>query len=212
MSPVRRLTAVAAALALAAAAGLATAGPSSAAQGHRSLAKLLTSDGNTFDKNKNDFDIVTQAVLAVLAAKPDSPVGVLTKGRQRVTAFVPTDQAFRVAAYDLTGRWLVKEKKVFTALAALGIDTIETVLLYHVVVGKTLTSDKVLAADGAAVTTAQGGAVTVDVINPNTGLVRLQDLDPDDVDPFTVPKLLDLNKGNKQVAHGISYVLRPADL
>jgi len=212
MSPVRRLTAVAAALALAAAASLASAGPSSAAQGHCSLAKLLTSDGNTFDKNKNDFDIVTQAVLAVLAAKPDSPVGVLTKGRQRVTAFVPTDQAFRVAAYDLTGRWLVKEKKVFTALAALGIDTIETVLLYHVVVGRTLTSDKVLAADGAAVTTAQGGAVTVDVINPNTGLVRLQDLDPDDVDPFTVPKLLDLNKGNKQVAHGISYVLRPADL
>ena len=47
-------------------------GPSSAAQGHRSLAKLLTSDGNTFDKNKHDFDIVTQAVLAVLAAKPNS--------------------------------------------------------------------------------------------------------------------------------------------
>jgi len=209
----RRVPAILAASALALGAVQATAPAASAkAAGEDSLAALLTSDGNTFDKNKNDFDIVTQAVLAVLAAKPDSAVGVLTKGRQRVTAFVPTDQAFRVAAYDLTGRWLVKEKKVFTALAALGIDTIETVLLYHVVVGKTLTSDKVLAADGAAVPTAQGGTVTVDVINPNAGLVRLQDLDTDDVDPFTVPRLLDLNKGNKQVAHGISYVLRPADL
>ena len=212
MSPLRRLIAVVAAVALAACAGLAAAGPSTAATGHRSLAKLLTSDGNTFDHDKHDFDIVTQAVLAVLAAKPDSPVGVLTKGHQRVTAFVPTDQAFRVAAYDLTGKWLLKEKRVFAALATLGVDTIETVLLYHVVVGKTLTSDKVLGADGAAVTTAQGGAVTVDVINPNAGLVRLQDQDPDDVDPFTVPRLLDLNKGNRQVAHGINQLLRPLDL
>jgi hypothetical protein len=101
---------------------------------------------------------------------------------------------------------------VFAAVASLGIDTVEQVLLYHVVAGKTLTSGKVLADDGAAVTTAQGGAVTLDVINPNTGLVRLQDLDPDDVDPFTVPRLLDLNKGNRQVAHGISYLLRPLDL
>ena len=213
MSAVRRLTAVVATVALAAGGALATAAPSSAAQGHRSLAKVLTSDGNTFDHDKNDFDIATQAVLAVLAAKPGSPVGVLTKGRQRVTAFVPTDQAFRVLAYDLTGSWIASEKKVFTTLAgALGVDTVETVLLYHVVVGRTLTSGKVLGADGAAVTTAQGGAVTVDVIDPTAGLVRLQDLDPDDVDPFTVPKLLDINKGNRQVAHGISYVLRPANV
>ena len=54
--------------------------------------------------------------------------------------------------------------------------------------------------------------MTVDVINPNSGKIRLQDLDPDDVDPFTVPKLLDINKGNKQIAHGISYVLRPVNL
>lgn len=40
--------------------------------GERSLAALLTSDGNTFDHNWYDYDIVTEAVLAVLAAKPSS--------------------------------------------------------------------------------------------------------------------------------------------
>ena len=148
----------------------------------------------------------------MLAAKPASAVGVLTKGRQRVTAFVPTDRAFKALVFDLTGTWFYKERKAFAAVATLGVDTIETVLLYHVVVGKTLTAAKVLASDGATVATAQGGSVTVDVLDPSRGVVRLQDADPDDVDPATIPRLLNLNKGNKQVAHGIDYVLRPVDL
>ena len=40
-----------------------------------------------------------------------------------------------------------------------GVDTIETVLLYHVVPGKTLTSSKVLKADGAKLMTAAGETV-----------------------------------------------------
>ncbi|HEX6935382.1 MAG TPA: fasciclin domain-containing protein [Actinomycetes bacterium] len=212
MHVVRRAVAVTSALALAAGGALAVAAPSAAATGNRSLAKVLTSDDNRFDKNGRDFDVVTEAALAVLKAKPDSAVSVLTKGKTRVTAFVPTDQAFRVLAYDLTGNWISKEKKLFNTVASLGIDTVETVLLYHVVPGATITAKKALDSDGAALTTAQGGKVTVDVLNPNSGAIRLQDLDVDDVDPFTIPALLDINKGNKQVAHGISYVLRPADL
>ena len=213
MSLARRATALAATVALAAGASLVAAPAGTAASsGNRSLAKVLTSDGNRFDHDSGDFDIATEAVLAVVKAKPGSPVTILTKGKQRVTAFVPTDQAFRVLVYDVTGKWLVKEKKVFAAAASLGIDTIETVLLYHVVPGATITSKQALKADGVALTTAQGGKVTVDVLDPNSGKIRLQDLDPDDVDPFTVPKLLDINKGNKQIAHGISYVLRPVNL
>ena len=199
-------------VALGAGAVLATAPAAGAATGNRSLATVLTSDGNKFDRNGRDFDITTQAVLAVLKAKPSSAVGILTKGRQRATAFVPTDRAFKALAFDLTGTWYGKERKAFATVAGLGIDTVETVLLYHVVAAKTLTAAKVLAADGASVATAQGGSVTVDVLDPNRGVVRLQDADPDDVDPATVPRLLNLNKGNKQVAHGIDYVLRPVDL
>jgi hypothetical protein len=208
----RNAVAVVSTLALGAGAVLATAPAASAAQGNRSLAKVLTSDGNRFDKKAGDFDIATEAVLAVLDAKPGSPVAVLTKGKTRATAFVPTDRAFKALVFDLTGTWYYKEKKAFNAAASLGIDTIETVLLYHVVAGKTLTAAKVLDADGASVVTAQGGSVMVDVLDPTLGVVRLQDADPDDVDPATIPRLLNVNKGNKQVAHGINYVLRPVNL
>lgn len=208
----RNAVAVVSTLALGAGAVLATAPAASAAQGNRSLAKVLTSDGNRFDKRSGDFDIATEAVLAVVKAKPGSPVAVLADGKTRVTAFVPTDRAFKALVFDLTGTWYYKERKAFAAAASLGIDTVETVLLYHVVAGKTLTAGKVLDADGASVPTAQGGSVTVDVLDPTRGVVRLQDADPDDVDPTTIPRLLNLNKGNKQVAHGINYVLRPVDL
>ncbi|MGZ4593492.1 MAG: fasciclin domain-containing protein [Actinomycetes bacterium] len=208
----RRIAAATTSVAVAAGLTLAVAPASSAATGNRSLAKVLTSDGNRFDHNKADFDIATEAVLAVLKAKPASPVSVLTKGSQRVTAFVPTDQAFRIFVYDLTGTWYARESKVFAAVASLGVDTVETVLLYHVVPGATITAKKALQSDGVALTTAQGGTFTVDVLNPFSGKIRLQDQDPNDVDPFTVPKLLNINKGNKQIAHGIEYVLRPADL
>ncbi len=164
---VRRSVAVSSAIALATGAALAAAPTASAATGNRSLATVLTSDGNRFDHNRRDFDVTTQAVLAVLDAKPSSAVGVLTKGKQRVTAFVPTDRAFRVLVFDLTGTWIHKERKAFGAVASLGIDTIETVLLYHVVAGKTLTAAKVLASDGAARGDRPGRLVTVDVLDPS---------------------------------------------
>jgi uncharacterized surface protein with fasciclin (FAS1) repeats len=212
MQILRRAVAVTSTLALAATGALAAASPSTAAQGNRSLAKVLTSDGNHFDRNGRDFDITTEAVLAVLKDDPSSAVGLLTQGRKRATAFVPTDSAFRVLVYDLTGKWVRGERNVFKAVAGLGLDTVETVLLYHVVAGKTISAKKALAADGADLSTAQGGTISVDVINPRTGKIRLQDQDPDDIDPLTKPRLLNINKGNKQIAHGITYVLRPANL
>jgi hypothetical protein len=198
-----------------------TAGPapagataaSSAALGHRSLAAVLTSDGNRFDHNRRDFDITTEAVLAVLKAKPDSPVGVLTKGKTALTAFVPTDAAFHRLADDLFGRSIPNERKLFATLVKkLGVDTIEAVLLYHVVPGKTLTSRKVLAADGARVPTAAGATVRVDVRKRPRLHVVLKDKDRNDRDARVVLGAIDLNRGNKQVAHGVDRVLRPADL
>jgi hypothetical protein len=191
---------------------LAADSPSEKTLGNRSLAKVLTSDGNRFDKNWSDYDIVTEAALAVIAAKPDSPVSVLTKGKVPVTAFIPNDWSFRKLAKDLTGTRFTTEKKVFDALAGVGIDTIETVLLYHVVPGATIDSKTALGADGVALTTAQGGKVTVDVIYPKLPIVQLQDQDPNATDPFLNPAALDINKGNKQIAHGIVLVLRPLDL
>jgi len=131
--------------------------------GTRSLAAVLASDGNTFDHNPYDYDIVTEAVLAVLADDPTSPVAVLADGKVALTAFIPTDQAFRYLVHDLTGTWVKREKDVFAAVAGLGLPTVETVLLYHVVPGATITKKAALKSDGAKLATAQGGSVKVDV-------------------------------------------------
>jgi hypothetical protein len=214
----RRLGATAVALGLAAAVVVPTASAATPAQGSsgtgtRSLAEVLTSDGNQFDRNWYDYDIVTEAVLAVLGAKPSSPVGLLTDGTVPLTAFIPNDRAFQVLAHDLTGKWPSTEAKTFSALVdAVGVDAIEQVLLYHVVPGDAITKKAAVKANGAVLTTAQGATFTVKVYNRWLPLIELKDQDKNDVNPFLNPLSLDINKGNKQIAHGIVFVLRPLDL
>lgn len=184
-------------------------GPSNT--GTKSLAAVLTSDGNKFDRNWKDYDIVTEAALAVLAAKPGSAVSVLTDGSVPLTAFVPSDRAFRRLVTSLTGTVPRSEKATFTAVAGLGIDTVETVLLYHVVPGATIPAKVALRSDGAMLATAQGGKVTVDVVGSWHGRqIRLVDADRNARNPRVVKT--DINKGNRQIAHGIDRVLRPLDL
>ncbi|MCR6688792.1 fasciclin domain-containing protein [Cellulomonas sp.] len=210
---IRRLVTSLAVTALAGGAALGLAPAASAATGTASLASVLAADGSGFDRNWYDFDIVDNAVAAVLAAKPDSPVAVLADGTVPLTAFLPNDRAFQVLALDLTHRWYGSEQKVFTALAQkVGIDAIEQVLLYHVVPGATIDSATALRSDGARLTTAQGGTVTVDVLSKRIPLVVLRDADRNDLNPLLVRSKLDINAGNAQIAHGISLVLRPVDL
>ena len=206
----RRLGVTAAAVGLAA--GI-VAPSASAATGTRSLAAVLTADGNQFDSNWYDYDIVTEAVLAVLDAKPGSPVGLLADGTVPLTAFIPNDRAFQVLAYDLTMRWPGTEAKTLSALVdAVGVDAVEQVLLYHVVPGAPITKKAAVNADGAVLATAQGGTVKVRVYSRYLPIVELRDKDSNDVNPFLNPRALDINAGNRQVAHGIVFVLRPLDL
>ena len=180
--------------------------------GKTSLAKVLAADGAGFDKNSRDFDILDNAVRAVLAEKPKSPVSVLAKGRVKLTAFAPIDGAFRRLVLDVTGEHYRSEKRVFTELAAAAdIDTIESVLLYHVVPGAVITSKAARHSDGAKLTTAlEDGTVRVNV--RRDGRVFLVDADTNDANPRLIRKLKNLNQGNRQIAHGISQVLRPLDL
>jgi uncharacterized surface protein with fasciclin (FAS1) repeats len=206
----RRIAKMGAALLVAGALAIGAAPPASAhsSSGNRSLAAVLAKDGSRFDRNWNDFDIVDNAVRAVLTAKPNSPVKVLADGKTRVTAFLPTDRAFRLLVKDITGTWVGSEKQVFTTVASLGIDTVEAVLLYHVVPGSTITYKQALRANGAALTMASGGTVTVKV--RSRVFVKLVDADTDDADPYVIKA--NINKGNKQIAHGIDRVLRPINL
>ena len=168
-------------------------------------------DGDTFDNNSGDFDfdIVTEAAKAVLAAKPSSAVKVLTDGTKPVTAFIPTDKAFRTLAWNLSGNWITSEQGVFNAVAGLGIPAVEKVLLYHVVPKATIDAATALKSNGAQLNTAAGLTLGVQT-RPAQGIVQLVDKDTNYFNPVVIAP--DINKGDKQIAHGISLVLRPMDL
>ncbi|MEU2168403.1 fasciclin domain-containing protein [Micromonospora chersina] len=207
-----RVAVGATAAAMATTALAAPAQAATAPSGTRSLAAVLTADASGFDRNPRDFDVLTAAVLAVLQAKPDSPVKVLADGSVPLTAFVPNDYAFRELVRDIThARTLPGERAAFDAVAGLGTDTVENVLLYHVVPGATIDRKAALKADGAELTTALGATVEVDVKHCWYGRqVRLVDADSTDRDARVVR--YDINKGNKQIAHAVDRVLRPIDL
>ncbi len=208
---------MAAPAAVAAPASAAKAGTTTAtkALGDRSLAEvLLANGGGKFDHNSNDYDILTQSILAVLKAKPISPVQLLAQGDVALTAFLPSDRAFRQLAHSLTNKWYGSEKAVFDALVATaGVDTIENILLYHVIPGATITSKDALNSNGATLATALPGAsIKVRVLSKYLKVIALKDNDNNSRNPIINPKAFDINKGNKQIAHGIELVLRPVDL
>ena len=180
--------------------------------GNKSLATVLGKDGTELDRNWHDFDIVEAAVYAVLDAKPDSPVAVLADGKTRLTAFIPNDRAFQLLVKDLKGFAPGTEAKTVKQVLKLAdVDTLETVLLYHVVAGDTLLSPTVVKAAEAdtIVKTAAGMTIRVAFAGDHIALV---DKDRNDRNPHAIGSALDINEGNKQVAHGIDRVLRPLDL
>lgn len=180
--------------------------------GTKALAAVLTADKKGFDHNGHDYDILTAAVLAVLKAKPASPVKVLADGKTALTAFLPNDRAFQLLVADIQKtKKLSGEKKAFTAVAGLGIDTVESVLLYHVVPGATINAKTVLKSDNAKLKTATGATIKVNVYGPRWHKrIALIDADRSDRNPRV--NRTDINKGNKQIAHGIDRVLRPINL
>jgi len=182
-----------------------------------SVADVLGRDGVAFDTNWYDYDIVEKAALTVIDAKDgQTTVAALADPNASLTVFAPNDRAFQALVYSLTGRWYWSEAKVFEQLVAAvsglvgpdaTIDTIEAVLLYHVVGGKVMAS-QVPSLNGKDVTAVGGGTFRVKVGWLFTSLV---DKDPDALNPTLVKSKLDIPAGNS-VIHGISLVLRPIDL
>lgn len=197
-------------IALAITLGISTAPSASAAElGTKSLASVLTAK-NSFDTDGQNFDILTAAVLAVLKAKPTSAVGALADGTDALTAFIPTDSAFQKLVSELTNKPAPDEASTFAAVAGLGIDTVEAVLLYHVVVGAPILSPDALKANGAVLKTALAGATFSVGVSGTT--ITLTDVDPVSQNPVVNLAQVDINKGNNQVAHGINAVLLPVAL
>ena len=194
--------------------GLAVAPAQAApASGEQSLAAVLTADGNgTFDNNWYDYDIVTQAVLGVLAAKPDSNVKLLTDGSVALTAFIPNDRAFRLLAHDIGHKWYRTEKGVFDKLVKkLGIRCDRG--------GPALPRGARRPHHGQGRPQGrrrQAGHRCRCFDRRRQGQERPGDhpdrRDRNDYHPRVNPWQTDINEGNKKIAHGITRVLRPINL
>ncbi len=182
----------------------------SAAEEPTSLADVLAADGRAFDDHSSDFDILDAAVSAVLEAKPDSPLAVLADGDQPLTAFLPEDNGFTALAYDIqgaTGEYPDSEQEAFDTIATLGVDTIESVLLFHVVPGDTLEyGDLAALRQGAPVITAlDGQKLTITVWNRDPAKGRIGAVVVNDGSDYYGQLLnqRDINVGNPQIAHSI---------
>jgi uncharacterized surface protein with fasciclin (FAS1) repeats len=185
---------------------LASAPAANANGGTDSLAEVLTQK-NSFDKDRRNFDILTAAVLAVLEAKPNSAVSLLTDGTAELTAFIPTDGAFMKLVKALTGKKPTSERAAFATVGTLGIKAIEQILLYHVVPGPAILSSAALQANGASLATGLAGKeIRVFVRGVS---IRLVDYDRHLRNPRVKLSLVDINAGNMQIAHGIDRVLMP---
>ncbi|MCU0505449.1 MAG: fasciclin domain-containing protein [Chloroflexi bacterium] len=209
------VTAIAAPVAAAPAAQGAKSAPVPAAPAPAgSILALLEADGTAFDRDWYDFDILEAAGRTVLGAKPGSPVAAITVPNAGITVFAPNDRAFQLLALSLTGKWSWTEEAVVnslvTALGASAVDTLETVLRYHVIPGKvdfaTATS-----ISGTPVATDLGPTITPRFV-PWLNTLVLRDQDPNAADPWVVNSKRDIPVGTNSMVHGISLVLRFTDL
>jgi len=193
--------------------------PAASASEPKTIASVLD-DGSGFDSNWYDFDILDTAVNAVIANKPGTPLLAAADPETAFTVFAPNDRAFQVLVASLTGKWYRTEAGVTDALiAALGggdtakaIDTIETVVLYHIVpVGK-VPFAVAKSLSGQSVPTALGGSYTINIRYYSwINTLSLGDKDPNAANPWVVNSKRDIDAGNS-IIHGISLVLRPLDL
>ena len=170
------------------------------------LTEVLNLPQAKFDTNSADFDIFTNVFMDVWGQLPESPIQAIANGNTALTAFVPTDGAFRSLVKYLTGKTIKSEQQVATAVMSLGAKTVEKVILYHVVVGDPILSTAALQANGAAIKSAANETVGVRV-SGNT--ITLVDKVAKHRNPTVILTAVDINKGNKQVAHGINQVLLP---
>ena len=194
--------------------GIAAAGaPSQAASeqnalGTRSIGKVLAADGHHFDHDRHDFDVYDYFVRRILRVKPNSELRVLFHGRERVTAFLQTDGAFRRTADQIIGRRFAGERRLARAMwrAAGSAGVVEQHLLYDLVPGATITYRQARQAAPTEVTTLEGGLLKVRYRN---GRLLLVDYNPDSPNAHVIRDLRNINVGNRQIAHGTSLLMSP---
>jgi len=171
------------------------------------LAAALNLDAPAFDSNWQDHDILVHLLNRVLAAKPDSTLKDLKDGTIPLTVLAPDDFAFRSLAGYRNGRGVVlsTEARVYAFVAKLHIDTLERILKYHLVPYEVLGALDLLSSNGLTLPTEEGSTIRISIATS----VRLVDSGIRSRESLLRLSLIDINKGNRQVAHSISGVLLP---
>ena len=102
----------------------------------QTIAQIVADSGGQFDTNRNDFDILYNAVITA------GLVGPLNDPNATLTVFAPSDKAFIRLARDLgysgsdeEGAWLSLVGALTTLGAGDPIPVLTNVLLYHVAPG-----------------------------------------------------------------------------
>ena len=170
------------------------------------LTEVLNLKNASFDNNFSDFDVFTSLWMDVWGQLPESAIQIISDGNTALTAFVPTDRAFQRVVKHLTGKKLKSEARIADAVMSLGAKTVEKVILYHVVVGDPILSPDALEANGAKLNAASGQTIGVRVSGTTITLV---DKAKKHTNATVILSAVDINKGNKQVAHGINQVMLP---
>jgi len=181
-------------------------------------------EGDTFvdfvaeqaDKNRGQYNIIGNVVLALADSGDLTGADVAALGSAEITAFLPTDVAFRRLAADLQGThwWKVEEASVIPFLVdALGLPTIAEVVKYHIYAGGNVDYRTALSLD---TNRRNGTDVFIEMYNGgDLGIDRrgwfLQLDDAGDAgfgtnNPWVVRRNIDA--GNA-IVHGISKVLLP---
>ena len=170
------------------------------------LTEVLNLSRAGFDDDLGDYDIFTYLFMEVWGAKPLSAVGVISDGYVPLTAFIPTDRAFRKLTTAITCKRLKNESVIANTVMSLGVKAVEQVLLYHVVLGAPIESPAALQANGAVLTSANDQTFKVNVSGT---VITLVDKDKTRKNAVVLLGKVDINSGHTQVAHGINQVMLP---
>ena len=207
-SIIKRAAALGAA-ALVGATVLVSAPAAQAADGTTSLATVLKAGQAKFDRDFKDYDIVTKAVEAVLAAKPDSAVKVLADGKTALTAFIPNDQAFlNLASAAVRQDGHDRGRRVQGSRGSGHRHRRDGPALprrpgRHDHCPATPSRPTARSSRPPSTARSSGSKVT------DEPSIILGDYAPKLANPRVILSQVDINKGNKQVAHGINAVLLP---
>lgn len=165
---------------------------------------------------KGRYEIIGQTVLALAGSGDLTEADLAALGSAEITAFLPTDVAFRRLVADIQDKrwWQVRESEVIPALVdALGLPTIAEVVKYHIFAGGQVDYRTALSLDDnrrngtdVSITMYNGGSLDID---RRGRLLQLDDAGQAGFgsnNPFVVQRNVDA--GNA-IVHGISEVLLP---